>query len=66
MNVQVIGLVEEEDGNILWASALGIQPEFYGVYVQKEDGTYEWLEDFQSISDAMRYLCIKCTSINRL
>ncbi|MEV2911501.1 hypothetical protein ABNF65_23560 [Paenibacillus larvae] len=60
MNVQVIGLVEEEDGNILWASALGIQPEFYGVYVQEEDGTYEWLRDFQNEIEANAYSEVLC------
>ncbi|MEV2907569.1 hypothetical protein ABNF65_02720 [Paenibacillus larvae] len=58
MNVQVIGVIEQ-DGYILWAEDLGVEPEFYGVYVQKEDGTYEWLGDFQNISDAMRYLGVK-------
>lgn len=32
MNVQVIGVIEQ-DGYILWAEDLGVEPEFYGVYV---------------------------------
>ncbi|MEV2911709.1 hypothetical protein ABNF65_24630 [Paenibacillus larvae] len=55
MKLQVRGVVEEEDGNILWAEVLGVQPEFYGVYVQEEDGTYEWLGDFQNEIEANAY-----------
>ncbi|QHZ52195.1 hypothetical protein [Paenibacillus larvae] len=55
MKLQVRGVVEEEDGNILWSEALGVQPEFYGVYVQEEDGTYAWLRDFQNEIEANAY-----------
>lgn len=55
MKLQVRGVIEE-DGNILWAEALGVQPEFYGVYVQRKDNTWEWLEDFRSLRDAKAYL----------
>jgi Antirestriction protein len=55
--IQVQGNVIEkidgdERGHVTAAHTLGVEPEFYGVYAQREDGTHQHLADFQSFNDA--------------
>nr|BCT99949.1 DUF1738 domain-containing protein [uncultured bacterium] len=55
--IQVQGNVVEktdgdERGHVTAAHTLGVEPEFYGVYAQREDGTHQHLADFQSFNDA--------------
>jgi putative DNA primase/helicase len=53
--VQVQGNVMEGEGDqqsVTAAASLGVEPEFYGVYARREDGTHQWLADFDSEQQA--------------
>lgn len=53
--VQVQGNVTEEiDGqqHVTSAASLGVQPEFWGVYAQHENGMHQWLADFPAQQQA--------------
>ena len=53
--IQVQGNVTQQiDGkpHVAAAHSLGVEPEFFGVYAQHEDGTHQWLADFPSVTEA--------------
>lgn len=71
--VQVQGNVIEDDGsqqNVTAADALGVEPQFHGVYARREDGTHQWLADFdreqQADEVAQRLVAISAHARGRL
>lgn len=42
----------ERDGAVHWAEDVGGDPQFFGVYAQKADNTFEWLADMPSAAAA--------------
>ena len=53
--VQVQGNVMEGEGDdqhVTSAASLGVEPQFYGVYARREDGTHQWLADFDGEQQA--------------
>jgi hypothetical protein len=53
--VQVQGNVMESEGDsqhVTSAASLGVEPQFYGVYAHRKDGTHQWLADFDSKQQA--------------
>ena len=50
-NIQMQGNITIQDGDkpiIEPASKMGREPEFYSLYAQQTDGTYQWLNDYEN------------------
>lgn len=50
-NIQMQGNITIQDGDkviIEPASKMGREPEFYSLYAQQSDGTYQWLNDYEN------------------
>lgn len=66
-NVQIVGAIEvERDGKTVVEPAVnrpGVQPQFYGVHIESQDGTHEWVADRADLA-AAKQLAYRLTTIH--
>ena len=58
LEVQASVTLTSRDGkeHVVPAANLGVEPEFWGVYARLKDGTAEWVRDFDTQHEAMRFV----------